>query len=107
MLLTPIKGVKPLIGTMSSLNTFTATYTTLDGTTLADNITIHCGDCHTVGQFRAADVGVKPFNNAVIGAHGSGNEYMLRNSNGDDTLAKDALVCYICHNYNEYGSRRS
>ncbi len=102
----PVKGIKNYIGTMTSLGKFTTTYTTLNNVALADNATLHCGDCHTVGQFRAADVNlaVGSFNKAVIGAHGSGNEYLLRNSNGDDTLAKDALVCYICHNYNEYGS---
>ena len=102
----PITGIKATIGTIKDLNKFTATYLTLDGTILADNITIHCGDCHTVGQFRAADVGVKPFNSEVIGAHGSGNEYMLRNANGNDTLAKDALVCYICHAQATYDGGR-
>jgi hypothetical protein len=109
----PITGTKSYVamtstggaGTMYSLGKFNTLYTTLDGTVLADNMTIHCGDCHTVGQFRAADVGVEPFNKAVIGAHGSGNEYMLRNANGDDTLSKDALVCYNCHNVSDYGDQ--
>ena len=52
--------------------------------TLGDDSTLHCGDCHTVGQFRAADVNVASSNKAVIGAHGSNNEYMLRNSIGTD-----------------------
>jgi len=100
----PVKGIKSTIGTMSDLNFWTATYTTLDGDELADDITIHCGDCHTVGQFRQADVNTAAgsFNKAVIGAHGSNNEYMLRNSNGDDVQAKDALVCYICHKAERY-----
>jgi len=78
------------------------------GTTLGDDSTLHCGDCHTVGQYRAADVGVKPYNNAVIGAHGSNNEYLLRNNAGTDarhigatTTTQDGtkpyLVCFNCH----------
>ena len=99
--------------------------------TLGDDSTLHCGDCHTVGQFRAADVvvAVGSFNQAVIGAHGSNNEYMLRNSIGTDarhtqnaytvsaatngangnvvtqTNPNGAfLVCYNCHSFNKYGS---
>jgi len=99
----PIKGVKAITGTMFELNKFNATYTTLNGVALADDNVLHCGDCHTVGQFRQADVNLTAgFNKAVIGAHGSNNEYMLRNSNGDDVLAKDALVCYICHTQSLY-----
>ncbi|OGU07436.1 MAG: hypothetical protein A2075_14160 [Geobacteraceae bacterium GWC2_58_44] len=98
----PIGLVRAITGTMFETGKFTATYTTLNDAVLADDNVLHCGDCHTVGQFRAADVGVKPFNNAVIGAHGSENEYMLRNSNGDDTFAKDALVCFICHKESVY-----
>ncbi len=93
------------------------------GTTLGDDSTLHCGDCHTVGQYRAADVNVKPFNKAVIGAHGSNNEYLLRNNLGTDerhTGAKFAgsagfgadigygtmpyLVCFNCHAFSTYGS---
>ena len=100
----PIKGVKSITGTMFELGKFNATYTTLNGVALADDNVLHCGDCHTVGQFRAADVNTAAgsFNKAVIGAHGSNNEYMLRNSNGDDVLNKDALVCYICHTESLY-----
>ena len=104
---TPIVGVKgavsasnpaQLTGTMFQTGKFVATYTTLNGAQVADNSTLHCGDCHTVGQYRQQDVNVTAgFNRAVIGAHGSNNEYMLRNSNGDDTFARDALVCFICH----------
>ncbi|MEI6702167.1 MAG: hypothetical protein WCL71_01365, partial [Deltaproteobacteria bacterium] len=111
---------------------FTATYTTLadavgesgarnGGTSLGDDSTLHCGDCHTVGQFRAADVNVAPFNKVVIGAHGSNNEYMLRNNAGTDVrhttnfrtdgvngfVAQDGnkpyLVCYNCHAIAAYG----
>ena len=84
-----------------------------------DDSTLHCGDCHTVGQYRAADVGVKPFNKAVIGAHGSNNEYLLRNNLGTDQrhigIQMDAagnnlntsgvypyLVCYNCHKIGVY-----
>ena len=94
------------VGTMYETGKFTTTYTTLNNEELADDNVLHCGDCHTVGQFRAVDVDTAAgsFNKAVIGAHGSGNEYMLRNSNGDDVLAKDALVCYICHKENLYSN---
>jgi len=53
---------------------------------LGDDSTLHCGDCHTVGQFKpnatvnAAGVAVP----TVIGAHGSNNEYLLRNDKGTD-----------------------
>jgi hypothetical protein len=93
--------------------------------TLGDDSTLHCGDCHTVGQW-APNVatnaaGVK--NTVAIGAHGSNNEYMLRNTLGTDerhtqnAYTTDAnnvvtttnpngafLVCYNCHAYNKYGS---
>jgi len=90
---------------------------------LGDDSTLHCGDCHTVGQFRAADVNLAAasFNKAVIGAHGSNNEYMLRNSSGTDvrhtqnayvttagivnnTKTDNLLVCFNCHSFNKYGS---
>jgi hypothetical protein len=108
----PIKGVvsavdisgNKIVGTMFETSKFVDTYTTLNGAALADNNTLHCGDCHTVGQFRASDVNVAPFNKAVIGAHGSNNEYLLRNKNGDDVFNKDALVCYICHKEQFYNS---
>ena len=76
---------------------------------LGDDSTLHCGDCHTVGQFRAADVSAAAgsFNKAVIGAHGSNNEYMLRNNAGTDARhiggyaaqdgTKPYLVCFNCH----------
>ncbi|OGU07432.1 MAG: hypothetical protein A2075_14140 [Geobacteraceae bacterium GWC2_58_44] len=93
-------------GTMFETGKFTPTYTTLNNEVLADNNVLHCGDCHTVGQFRAADVNTAAgsFNKAAIGAHGSNNEYLLRNSNGDDTFARDALVCFICHRENLYSN---
>jgi hypothetical protein len=114
---------------------FEATYTTLadaagesgtrnGGSSLGDDSTLHCGDCHTVGQYRAADAApTNRYNKAVIGAHGSNNEYMLRNNLGTDekhTGAKFAgsgnfgadlgygnmpyLVCFNCHAFKTYGS---
>ena len=98
------------------------------GTTLGDDSTLHCGDCHTVGQFRAADVNTAAasFNKAVIGAHGSNNEYLLRNNAGTDERhtasvdpttglavaapstfqngTKPWLVCFNCHKVDNYGS---
>jgi hypothetical protein len=91
---------------------------------LGDDSTLHCGDCHTVGQYKAnatvnaAGVAVA----TVIGAHGSNNEYMLRNDKGtDERHTQDAyllsagtvvlqnpnaanLVCFNCHSYKRYGS---
>lgn len=54
--------------------------------TLGDDSTLHCGDCHTVGQWK---VGSSTTANGsptpvAIGAHGSNNEYLLRNSIGTD-----------------------
>jgi hypothetical protein len=94
------------------------------GTSLGDDSTLHCGDCHTVGQYRAADAAPgNRYNKAVIGAHGSNNEYLLRNNLGTDarhTGAKFAgslgygadlglgnmpyLVCFNCHAFSTYGS---
>jgi hypothetical protein len=92
---------------------------------LGDDSTLHCGDCHTVGQWKpgssvSADGKPTP---VAIGAHGSNNEYLLRNSIGTDerhtqnAFTTDAannvtytnpdgafLVCYNCHAYNKYGS---
>ncbi|MBJ6727272.1 hypothetical protein [Geomesophilobacter sediminis] len=91
---------------------------------LGDDSTLHCGDCHTVGQWKVGSS--KNIDGsattAAIGAHGSNNEYMLRNSIGTDerhvgvaytsannvvTVKNPAapfLVCYNCHTYNKYGS---
>jgi len=92
---------------------------------LGDDSTLHCGDCHTVGQWKAGSTvdaaGVA--NTVVIGAHGSNNEYLLRNSIGtDERHTQNAytsnasnvvsytnpnaplLVCYNCHAYKNYGS---
>jgi hypothetical protein len=106
---------------------------------LGDDSTLHCGDCHTVGQWKRGTAdGYTPtdpatkvagFTSPAIGAHGSNNEYMLRNSKGTDerhtqdayTLGTNAfgnpngvvtlrnpnapfLVCFNCHSYERYGS---
>jgi hypothetical protein len=112
-----------------NVSKFVDTYQTLTGPptapadkTLGDDSVLHCGDCHTVGQYRLADVGVLPKNNAVIGAHGSNNEYLLRNSIGTDerhvgqtystsngvnyftNIGAPLLVCFNCHSYQQYGT---
>jgi hypothetical protein len=121
-----------------NVSKFVETYETLSpaaGTdkSLGDDSVLHCGDCHTVGQYRQADVGVLSKNNAVIGAHGSNNEYMLRNFAGTDerhvgqkyitptaginkyvdyktgavltdVSTQPWLVCFNCHSYQNYGS---
>jgi mono/diheme cytochrome c family protein len=75
------------VATIKDAGFFATLYTPLGtATTLADNSTIHCGDCHTVGQFKAnyasnAD-GTKV--NPAIGAHGSDNEYLLRKADGSE-----------------------
>ena len=114
--------------TLYEANLFTAVYTTLNGSTLGDDSTLHCGDCHSVGQWKSGsasyvdasgvahnpgDVGyTAPI---AIGAHGSKNEYMLRTSNGTDALHKQGAsttatpgtagtyVCYLCHAQQAYG----
>jgi hypothetical protein len=113
---------------------FVATYTTLNGATLGDDSTLHCGDCHSVGQWTAGSAKAVVWANhssatgtdftiqnttAVIGAHGSQNDYMLRTSNGSDSLQKQSskgvaaagkpysvngtYVCFLCHKQDLYG----
>ena len=69
---------------------FVSTFTPLGAAqTVRDTSRLHCGDCHTVGQW--ATVG-------GIGGHGSTNEYMLQTSSGanaEHTLT--TYVCYKCH----------
>jgi GH24 family phage-related lysozyme (muramidase) len=93
--------------------------------TLGDDSTLHCGDCHTVGQWKAGSSTIASGapTPVAIGAHGSNNEYLLRNSIGTDqrhtqnaytvsgtnvvtqTNPNGAfLVCYNCHAYKNYGS---
>lgn len=107
------------VGTLSDTGKFVTTYQPLVNNNgsfkrLADNAQLHCGDCHTVGQWaaRGSDAfkaystaygpGVSTFYKRSIGAHGSGNEYMLRNSAGDNNMNPQALVCYICHSQTLY-----
>jgi hypothetical protein len=87
--------------TLSDGGLFT-NYTPLGATaTVGDDSQLHCGDCHTVGQWRASDVGSSQYNQAAIGAHGSNNEYMLRNNLGTDALHNGTTyVCFNCHNDN-------
>ena len=81
-----------------------ASYTTLNGSTLGDDSTLHCGDCHSVGQWAPGSAKAVVWNNMstasggsqivattiAVGAHGSKNEYMLRTSNGSDALHRQS-----------------
>lgn len=123
-----LQGVRSTIYDAGNLN---ALYSPLgtDGTAatgLGDDSTLHCGDCHTVGQWKvgSSDTANGSPTPAAIGAHGSNNEYLLRNTLGtDERHTQNAftvnnttgavtytnpngafLVCYNCHNYNKYGS---
>lgn len=76
---------------------FSAAYVPLGATaSVADDSVLHCGDCHTVGQWKPGSTtdanGVAT--TTAIGAHGSINEYMLRTSTGIDAIHVNA----------EYGS---
>jgi hypothetical protein len=90
--------------TLYEAGMFVANYTPLGASqSVGDNSTLHCGDCHTVGQWTSysnimADSGLKStlqsyttsfrnYGQAAIGAHGANNEYMLRNA----YLGQDAL----------------
>ena len=109
--------------TLYEANLFTAAYTTLNGSTLGDDSTLHCGDCHSVGQWMSgsakavnADGVTIQATTIAIGAHGSKNEYMLRTSNGSDALhmqgsttngtvayaTNGTYVCYLCHKQQAY-----
>jgi len=123
-----------------NLNTMYQTLSPAAGSdaTLGDDSPLHCADCHTVGQYaakgsvaynnaKAAYAAYTTYNRVAIGAHGSNNEYMLRNSQGTDSLHVAAnynltaafstgnaykfnnpsspfLVCYNCHAFQTYGS---
>jgi hypothetical protein len=87
--------------TLYEAEKFVATYIPLGATkNVADNSLLHCGDCHTVGQWKSgsstsADGSATT---AVIGAHGSANDYLLRNSLGTDALhSSQTYVCFNCH----------
>jgi len=74
-----------------------ADYTPLGATqSVGDDSQLHCGDCHTVGQWINTNT---KYNQAAIGAHGSNNEYLLRNNLGTDALHNgNTYVCFNCHN---------
>jgi len=76
---------------------FVSDYTPLGAALpVADDSSLHCGDCHTVGQWKNDNT---KYNQAAIGAHGSVNEYMLRNNAGTDALHNGTTyVCFNCHN---------
>ena len=149
-------GVRSTIFDAGKFNTVYTTYTTLadndvvetglrnGGSALGDDSTLHCGDCHTVGQFKPGSAknasGFNTYSTSAgrnvtlqptIGAHGSNNEYMLRNSAGSDarhtgtkfagtgtfgnalgydtvnkrlTGSQAYLVCFNCHTFQTYGS---
>jgi hypothetical protein len=87
--------------TLYEAEKFVSTYIPLGASqNVADNSVLHCGDCHTVGQWKAgsstsADGSATT---AVIGAHGSANDYLLRNSLGTDALhSSQTYVCFNCH----------
>jgi predicted CxxxxCH...CXXCH cytochrome family protein len=81
----------------------------VNGTAMADNLTLHCGDCHTLGKVQDPDASLPSITGDEYrtGAHGSKNEYMLRtwdlgletDPQGDDVLHKQEtwVVCYNCH----------
>ncbi|MDR3580996.1 MAG: hypothetical protein P4L44_13630 [Oryzomonas sp.] len=92
-------------GAVGGASLFNASYVPLDtalaGASIGDDSQLHCGDCHTVGQWKVgsstnADGSATT---AAIGAHGSNNEYMLRNTKGTDKLAGlGTFICFNCHN---------
>jgi predicted CXXCH cytochrome family protein len=122
-----LQGVR---STIYDAGNFNALYSPLgtDGTAatgLGDDSTLHCGDCHTVGQWKvgSSDTANGSPTPAAIGAHGSNNEYLLRNTLGTDqrhtqnafTMSATNvvtytnpggafIVCYNCHSYTKYGS---
>ena len=87
--------------TLYEAGKFVATYIPLGASqNVADNSTLHCGDCHTVGQWKSgASTNADGSSTTVaIGAHGSANEYLLRNSLGTDALhSSQTYVCFNCH----------
>jgi hypothetical protein len=87
--------------TLYEAEKFVGTYVPLGASnTVADNSTLHCGDCHTVGQWKAGSTtnADGSATTVAIGAHGSANEYLLRNSLGTDALHNNlTYVCFNCH----------
>jgi hypothetical protein len=122
-----LKGTRSTIYDAGNFNDLYSPLGT-DGTLatgLGDDSTLHCGDCHTVGQWKvgSSDTANGSPTPVAIGAHGSNNEYLLRNTLGTDqrhtqnafilnasnvvtyTNPNGAfLVCYNCHSYTRYGS---
>lgn len=109
--------------TIFSAGKFNAQYKPLGDTlVVADDSLLHCGDCHTVGQWKPGSATNMngTATTVAIGAHGSNNEYMLRNTIGTDEkhtgvvttstsigandLTKPYLVCFNCHKFQTYGS---
>ena len=120
---------------------FTGIFTLDNSATVGDDSTLHCGDCHTVGQWKpnatnaVSSDGITPMPApAAIGAHGSANEYLLRNSVGTDalmvansgtaatitydanghatnltgsTILNGTLTCYLCHKQAAYSGSLS
>jgi hypothetical protein len=84
-------------GNSALTSLFVSDYTPLGaGVSVGDDSQLHCGDCHTVGQWKNDNT---KYNQAAIGAHGSNNEYMLRNNLGSDALHNGTTyVCFNCHN---------
>jgi hypothetical protein len=108
---------------------FVSNYTPLGASaTVGDDSTLHCGDCHTVGQWKPNSTTAVTSNPdgtttvvasvPAIGAHGSNNEYLLRRSDGVDALHHQATtngtsltnqtvggtyVCFLCHRQGVYG----
>ena len=87
--------------TLYEASKFVATYTPLGASlTVADNSLLHCGDCHTVGQWKpgSSTSANGSSTTVVIGAHGSANDYLLRNSLGTDEIHNGlTYVCFNCH----------
>jgi len=92
-------------GTLYEAGKFVSTYIPLGATqNVGDNSTLHCGDCHTVGQWKVASStnADGSTTSAAIGAHGSVNEYLLRNSLGTDEIHNNlTYVCFNCHKAGE------
>src|ERR1039457_5033993 len=113
--------------TIYEANLFTSAFTTLNGTSLGDDSQLHCGDCHSVGQWATGSAKNRDGSatGAPVGAHGSQNEYMLRTANGTDALAaantatqptltydanglvnnaasNGTYVCFLCHKQEAY-----
>jgi hypothetical protein len=107
--------------TLFEAGAFVTAYTPLGAAaSVADDSMLHCGDCHSVGQWKPASTtnALGTPTTVAIGAHGSVNEYMLRNAFGTDALHHQGgyngsvagvvsadggnYVCYLCHNISKY-----